>query len=116
MAESWDAYDIKSPNHTMNMFFGAYGKGGEVKMEVYYVRYYQWELSKGNELPNPGFEYHTALFPWEGIGLITPEAAYSGKCGVSLNPNNTIHQYVYLDHTKNYSLQFYAKGKSGGSK
>lgn len=113
VAESWDPHDIKSPNHTMNMFFGAYGKGGEVTMEVDYVRYYQWELNEENRLPNSGFEYHTELFPWEGTGVVTPEAAYSGKYGASLSPNNTIQQYVYLDHTENYCLQFYAKGKGG---
>lgn len=110
VAESWNPHDIKSPNHTMNMFFGAYGKGGEVTMEVDYVRYYQWEMEEGNEIPNPGFEYQDDLFPWEGNGVVTKAFAHSGKNGVLLNEANNIYQYIYLDHSKEYQLGFMSKG------
>lgn len=110
VAESWDSNNIKSPNHTMNMFFGAYGKGGEVEMEVDYVRHYQWDLEEGNELPNPGFEYHNALFPWEGSATVTAKAARTGNYGAQLSSGRQLYQYVYLDHSRNYQLKFYAKG------
>lgn len=109
VAESWDPNDIKSANHTMNMFFGAYGKGGEVDMEVDYVRYYQWELEEGNELPNPGFEYHNQLFPWEGSGKVTA-VTFEGNYGLELEPQQEIYQYVYLNHSRNYQLTFMAQG------
>ena len=56
----WDKHDIKSPNHAMNLFLGAYGLKGAT-MEVDYVRCYQWALEKDNLLPNPGFEYSDAF-------------------------------------------------------
>ena len=95
----------------MNMFFGAYGKGGEVKMEVDYIRYYQWELEKGNETPNHGFEYHNDLFPWEGTGKVSSSAAHSGDYGAELSHNDSIYQYMYLDHSINYKRSFEAKGQ-----
>jgi len=106
--EWWDANDIKSPNHAMNMFFGAYGIN-DVTMEVDYVRCYQWELEKGNLLPNSGFEYSDKLFPWEGTGLID-ENPHSGNCAAKLLPGAYLEQYIYLDHSKNYDLEFWVKG------
>lgn len=108
--EWWDPADIKSPNHLMNVFLGAYGKGGTVSMEVDYIRYYQWELDSDNELPNPGFEYHDALFPWEGTGVVSESAARTGKYGVALAPGDSIIQYVYLNHSEAYQLQWQEKG------
>ncbi|MCD7936078.1 MAG: glycoside hydrolase family 16 protein [Tannerellaceae bacterium] len=108
--EWWDPHDIKSPNHTMNVLIGAYGNGGTVTVEADYVRYYSWELQEGNELPNPGFEYHAGLFPWEGEGTVLKEAARSGSYGVSLKPGEAIFQYVYLDHTCEYECSFWGKG------
>jgi len=110
IAEWWDPKDIKSPNHMMNMFFGAYGIN-DVSMEVDYVRYYQWDLEKDNHLPNPGFEYSEKTFPWEGSGIIDKQNARSGKQALKLAPGTFIEQYVYLDHSKNYELKFWAKGK-----
>lgn len=110
VAESWDPNDIKSANHTMNMFFGAYGKGGEVDMEVDYVRYYQWELKGDNELPNPGFEYSNNLFPWEGSGKVTTAAAFDGNYGLELLPGEEVYQYVYLNHSRDYQLTYMVGG------
>ncbi len=108
--EWWDRNDIKSPNHMMNMFFGAYGNDGTVSMEVDYVRYYQWELDDNNYLPNGNFEYSTNLFPWEGTATVNQNSAYKGNYGITLAPNDSIIQYVYLDHSKPYSLSYYGKG------
>lgn len=108
--EWWDKNDIKSPNHAMNMFFGAYGIN-DVTMEVDYVRYYQWELEEGNHIPNSGFEYSGKLFPWEGTGQIDTGSARSGKNALKLMPGATIEQYIYLDHSRNYELGFWTKGE-----
>ena len=108
--EWWDPNDIKSPNHFMNMYFGAYGKDGEVSMEVDYIRYYQWELEKDNELPNGNFEYNEALFPWEGSATITTNAANNGKYGAIIETGDTLYQYVYLDNNQDYSLSYSGKG------
>jgi len=110
VAESWNPNDIKSPNHTMNMFYGAYGKGGEVDMEVDYVRYYQWDMSGKNELPNPGFEYGDSIFPWEGAGTLSATAAYEGNYGFELQPGEEVYQYVYLNNSRNYQLNFMVEG------
>lgn len=109
--ERWDPNDIKSPNHLMSIFLGAYGNGGEVQLECDYVRFYQWELEENSELPNAGFEYDGTLFPWEGKGNINSAEKYTGKQSVELMPGDTLYQYVYLDHSKSYTLDFYGKGK-----
>lgn len=108
--EWWDPNDIKSPNHMMNMFLGAYGNGGKVTLEADYIRYYQWELEPENKLPNPGFEYNGKLFPWEGKGEISESDKRSGKYGLILLPGDSIYQYVYVDHSRNYRLGLYGKG------
>ncbi len=107
--EWWDPKDIKSPNHAMNMFFGAYGIDG-VSMEVDYVRAYQWQLEEGNLLPNSGFEYSDALFPWEGDGLINKEEARSGVQCLYLAPKAKVEQYIYLEYGQDYELGVWAKG------
>ncbi|MDU1890427.1 MAG: glycoside hydrolase family 16 protein [Dysgonomonas sp.] len=109
--EWWNPYDIKSSNHMMNMFFGAYGRNGEVTMEVDYVRHYQWQLEKDNHLPNGNFEYDGTLFPWEGTGKITKDNTYNGNYSILLASGDSICQYVYLDHSKQYSLSYYGTGK-----
>ena len=108
--EWWDPNDIKSPNHMMNMFFGAYGNNAPVTMEVDYIRYYQWDLEKDNLLPNGNFEYEGSLFPWEGTGKIDKDGAYKDDYGLILAPKDSIIQYVYLDHSKLYTLSYYGKG------
>ena len=105
----WDKHDIKSPNHAMNLFLGAYGLKGAT-MEVDYVRCYQWALEKDNLLPNPGFEYSDALFPWEGTGLIEKAAARSGAHALSVSPGAFVEQYLYLDHSSDFQLSFWSKG------
>ena len=107
--EWWDPKDIKSPNHAMNMFFGAYGIDG-VSMEVDYVRAYQWQLEEGNFLPNSGFEYSDALFPWEGDGSINKEQARSGAQCLHLVPKAKVEQYIYLDYGHDYAFDVWAKG------
>jgi len=109
--EWWDPNDIKSPNHEMNMFFGAYGNDGTVTMEVDYVRYYQWTLNGNNELPNGDFEYNGVLFPWEGNASIDSVNVKSGKYAATLQPNDSISQPVYLEHSQSYALNYSAKGK-----
>lgn len=104
----WDANDIKSPNHYMNLYLGMYAKGNAT-MEVDYVRFYQWETEKDNELPNGGFEY-TEIFPWEGNGALSQTAAKSGKNGLVLKPGEQIYQYIYLDHSKDYNISLFGKG------
>ncbi|MCC8155548.1 MAG: glycoside hydrolase family 16 protein [Tannerellaceae bacterium] len=112
LVREWrDPNDIKSPNHTMNILLGAYGNGGTVTVEADYIRYYNWDLQGDNELPNPGFEYHDELFPWEGKATISSSAAHTGKNGIILNPGDYIHQYVYLDHSREYELTWWGKGE-----
>lgn len=106
--EYTDKHQIYSPNHFMNMFLGSYGSGGEVSMEVDYIRYYQWPLRDGNELPNPGFEDSGSLAPWEGDGTLS--AGKTGSYGVSLLPGQGIEQYIYLDNDTPYSLEYWSKG------
>lgn len=108
--EWWDPNDIKSPNHAMSIFLGAYGNGGTVSLECDYIRFYQWDIEEGNELPNAGFEYGGELFPWEGNGRVEELAKRSGNYGVVLAPGHTMHQYVYLDHSLPYQLDFCGKG------
>lgn len=110
-AEWTDPRNIKSPDHFMNVFLGAYGKGGEVEMEVDYIRYYQWPLAAGNELPNADFEYSKRLMPWEGKGTIVNEPVYAGKQALLLSPGDTLSQYVYVRHGKSYELSFWEKGE-----
>lgn len=110
--EWWDPNDIKSPNHAMNMFFGVYGKGAPVTMEVDYVRYYAWDMEKGNMLPNAGFEYSGDIFPWEGNGTVDTNETRSGNNCLKLASGQQVTQYVYLDHSKDYELSFWGKGNS----
>lgn len=109
--EWWDANDIKSPNHLMNMFFGSYGNDGTVTMEVDYVRYYQWDLEENNLLPNGNFEYEGNLFPWEGTGKIMQNTVHGGKYALELAPGDSVIQYVYLDHSLPYTFSYYGKGE-----
>jgi glycosyl hydrolase family 16 len=112
------AYDNKhqlfSPNHFMNILLGSYGKGGEVSMEVDYIRGYQWPVSRDNELPNGDFERNTTRDPWEGTGKLVKTAqqseARSGKQVLLLEPGDSIEQYVYLNNNRDYELTYYAKG------
>lgn len=110
ITEWWNPNDIKSPNHAMNMFLGAYGIN-DVTMEVDYVRHYQWDMEDENYLPNSGFEYSEKLFPWEGTGQIDQIQAYSGKHALKLAPGEYVDQYIYLDHSNQYELEFWSKGK-----
>jgi hypothetical protein len=102
---------IYSPNHFMNVFLGSYGAGGQVNMEVDYIRAYNWRLENGNELPNPGFEANTTLLPWEGNGTLTAASARKGQYGLLLKPGQSIEQYVYLNNSKDYELTYWVKGK-----
>lgn len=106
--EYTDKNRIYSPNHFMNTFLGSYGSGGGVSMEVDYIRYYQWPLREGNELPNPGFEDSGSLAPWEGEGRL--KIGRTGSFGVSLLPGRKIEQYVYLDNDTGYTLDYWLKG------
>lgn len=104
-------YDDKSkifgPNHFMNVILGAYENG---KMEVDYIRGYQWPLTKGNELPNPGFDINTNMLPWEGSANLTTTTKHSGKAAAILKPGQFIMQYVFLNNNTNYQLKYWAKG------
>lgn len=111
LKKEWsDPNDIKSPNHYMNIYFGAYGKGGTVSTEVDYVRFYQWNLEDGNELPNGNFEYSDGLYPWEGSAQIDKKNVKSGKQALSIAPGKQISQYVYVDHSSSYSLEYWSSG------
>ncbi|MDR0891892.1 MAG: glycoside hydrolase family 16 protein [Mediterranea sp.] len=106
----WNPQHIKSPNHAMNVFLGMYSRGGSAEMEVDYIRFYQWATEPGNLLPNSGFEYSAELFPWEGTGATT-SLARTGKRGVLLQSGQRIEQYVYLDHSGSYKLEYWSKGQ-----
>ena len=106
-----DKYHIFSPNHFMNLFLGSYGSGGNVTMEVDYIRAYQWPLENGNELPDPGFENSDSLGPWEGNGILLAGAGVQQSRGLQLKPGGVLEQYVYLDNDAPYHLNFYVKGK-----
>ncbi|MBC8988025.1 family 16 glycosylhydrolase [Pedobacter sp. N36a] len=106
-----DKHKIYSPNHFMNVFLGSYGAGGSVDMEVDYIRGYQWPLLKGNELPNPGFDANKNLLPWEGTGKLSSNVKRNGDYALVLNPGQYIEQYVYLNHSMPYQLEFWMKGK-----
>ncbi|MDR1089667.1 MAG: glycoside hydrolase family 16 protein [Prevotella sp.] len=108
--EDWNPHNIKTPNHAMNIFLGMYAKGGTATMEVDYIRYYRWKQEERNELPDPGFEYHDGLFPWEGNGRVEASSSRTGKYGVELAAGDSITQYVYLDHSSPYSLKFWSRG------
>jgi hypothetical protein len=114
LIKSYDnKHEVYSPNHFMNVFLGSYGKGGSVSMEVDYIRGYQWPLSDGNELPNPGFEYSgTSIAPWEGSGAVSASARKEGQFGLLLQPGQNIEQYVYLNNTSPYALHYWHKGNS----
>ena len=113
VVEFWNPHDIKSPNYAMSVLMGMYARGGTSTMEVDYIRYYHWDLGDSNHLPNPGFEYHAALFPWEGTGKVSSQAARTGTRGVELAPGDSITQFVYLDHSQPYLLKFWSKGAAG---
>ena len=111
LKKEWsDPNDIKSPNHFMNIYLGAYGKGGRVSMEVDYIRFYQWDLEEGNELPNADFEYGKSIYPWEGDGNIVTDNVRNGKQALAVAPGKQVSQYVYLDHTTPYSLEYWSNG------
>lgn len=107
-----DKKQLYAPNHFMNVFLGSYGGGGTVNMEVDYIRGYQWPLEGRNELPNGGVEYTGQLLPWEGTGTVEKKAARSGARGILLQPGQDVYQYLYLDHSSQYQLSCWAKGKS----
>lgn len=107
--EWWNPKEIKSPNHAMNLFLGAYGING-VTMEADYVRIYQWELEEGNWLPNPGFDYGEKAFPWEGSGIIVTSKTHNENRMLQLLPGQHMSQMIYLDHSKNYKLTFQSEG------
>lgn len=106
-----DKNQIYAPNHFMNVFLGSYGGGGTVNMEVDYIRGYQWPLEGNNELPNGGAEYNENILPWEGTATVDPVAKRSGKNGFLLEPGQTLSQYLYLNHSKNYRLTYWTKGE-----
>lgn len=106
-----DKHRIFSPNHFMNVFLGSYGSGGSVDMEVDYIRGYQWPLMNGNELPNPGFEANNKLLPWEGTAELSSNLKRNGDYALVLNPGQYIEQYVYLNHSVPYQLEFWMRGE-----
>lgn len=109
--EWWDPHDIKSPNHMMSIFLGAYGNEGEVSLECDYIRFYQWDTENDNEMPNSGFEYGAEMFPWEGEAKITTERKNTGNHSAVLNPGETLYQYVYVDPEEDYELDYFSSGK-----
>lgn len=111
--EYTDKNQIYSPNHFMNVLLGSYGGGGTVNMEVDYIRYYNWPLKNGNELPNPGFENGGDLAPWEGDGSRIADGGRNKTAGVLLKPGQQIEQYVYLDNDTDYQLQYWHQGSNG---
>ncbi|WP_300602452.1 family 16 glycosylhydrolase [Niabella sp.] len=111
IGEYTDKHKIYAPNHFMNVFLGTYGSGGHVNMEVDYIRYYQWPLSGGNELPNPGFEDNVTLAPWESNASLAAGAGRKGSNGLRLMPEQKAEQYIYLDHSQAYTLEYWSAGK-----
>lgn len=103
--------EMHSPNHFMNVLLGSYGKGGTVNMEVDYIRFYQWPLEAGNELPNPGFEMGASMAPWEGTGEIVETSGINHSRAVSLAPSQWIEQTLYLDNDVDYNLYFKTRGE-----
>lgn len=109
--EYTDKHKIYSPNHFMNVFLGTYGSGGNVNMEVDYIRYYRWPLQNGNELPGSGFEEGEGMGPWEGSARIVAAAGRNNSKGLVMQPGEKITQYVYLDNHAAYQLMYFARGK-----
>lgn len=105
-----DKHQIYSPNHFMNVFLGSYGAGGTVNMEVDYIRYYRWPISNENELPNGGAECSNNIYPWEGDASIFKSEKRSGVNSFLLAPGQSLEQYIYLNNSKAYNLQFWSKG------
>lgn len=110
VSEWWDANDIKSPNHMMSIFLGAYGNGGEVSLECDYIRFYEWDTEGENEIPNPGFEYGEGIFPWEGTAITTTEKKKSGNRSAILQSGDSLFQYVYIDPDEAYELEYFSSG------
>nr|WP_121272884.1 family 16 glycosylhydrolase [Pedobacter schmidteae] len=104
-------HEIYSPNHFMNVFLGSYGAGGSVDMEVDYIRGYQWPLTGGNELPNPGFEANANLLPWGGTGTLSLATKRSGNSALVLQPGQHMEQYVYLNNHTDYKLRYWLQGQ-----
>src|SRR5690625_7385414 len=50
--EWWDPHDIKSPNHMMSIFLGAYVIDGDVSLEFYYIHFYQCVTVAHIAMPN----------------------------------------------------------------
>lgn len=105
-----DPEDIKAPNHFLNIYFGAYGKGGKTTMEVDYVRFYQWSLEGNNELPNGNFEYAGEIAPLEGNGSIIMDNTQNGEKALKLEPGQKVYQYVYVDSGTPYDLEYWSSG------
>lgn len=106
-----DVSHIYSPNHFMNVFLGSYGEGGTVNMEVDYIRYYRWPINEGNELANGGAEFNSNILPWEGSASVTDSISRRGHHSFLLKSGQTLTQYIYLDHSKKYDLNFWHRGK-----
>lgn len=105
-----DPHQIYSPDHFMNVFLGAYGKGGSVSLQVDYIRAYHWPVNKANELPNPGFELNDNLLPWQGTAVISKDIKISGQASAKINPGDSLYQYVYVSPDTYYQLEFAVQG------
>lgn len=108
--EYWDKNNIKSPNHFMNIFLGAYGEDGKVTLEADYIRYFDWILKDNNLLPNGDFSYNEGLFPWEGEGTITTDMLYTDKNVLMLKSGESIEQYLFLPNSKSFNLDVSNRG------
>ena len=61
-------------------------------------------------MPNADFEYGKSIYPWEGDGNIVTENVRNGKQALAVAPGKQVSQYVYLDHTTPYSLEYWSNG------
>lgn len=116
LQKSWnDPANNMAPNHEMNVLLGAYygwtaGTTNHAALEVDYIRGYQWPIEQGNELPNAGFEYGI-LFPWTGTAHLSTDFKRTGKAGAVLGAGEVLEQYVFVDNSSKYQLQYWMKGR-----
>jgi hypothetical protein len=115
LKKEWnDPLHNMAPNHFMNILLGNYygwtaGMTSTATMEVDYIRGYQWPVVLGNELPTAGFVYGT-LLPWSGNGTLSATSKRTGNGGLVLAAGQSETQYVYLDHSNNYQLNYWLQG------
>ena len=90
----------------MNIYFGAYGKEEPCQRKLTISGSISGIWRRTMNFPNGNFEYGDGLYPWEGDAQIDKNNVKDGKQALSIASGKQISQYVYVDHTSSYCLEY----------